>query len=158
MLIAANSQATWRRLVALMQQPELLTDPRFETIQARGRPENMKAIDAIVADWTRGFNATELEALLRQGELPCTRVYTIADIYADPHFQARDMLVQVPHPELGHTTQAGVVPRFSATPGHIRHTGPDLGANGHDVLAHTLGLPAERIAELTASGAVHLPH
>jgi crotonobetainyl-CoA:carnitine CoA-transferase CaiB-like acyl-CoA transferase len=156
-LIAANSQPTWRRLVALMQQPELLTDPRFETIQARGKPENMKAIDAIVADWTRGFDATALEALLRQGELPCTRVYTIADIYADPHFQARDMLVQVPHPELGHITQAGVVPRFSATPGSIRHTGPDLGVSGHDVLTHTLGLSAERIAELASSGAVHLP-
>lgn len=84
-------------------------------------------------------------------------MYTIADIYADPHFQARDMLVQVPHPELGHITQAGVVPRFSATPGSIRHTGPDLGASGLDVLTHTLGLSAERIAELASSGAVHLP-
>jgi formyl-CoA transferase len=156
-LIAANSQPTWRRLVALMQQPKLLTDPRFDTIQARGRPENMKAIDAIVADWTRGFDATDLEELLRQGELPCTRVFTIADIYADPHFQARDMLVQVPHPELGHTTQTGVVPRFSDTPGHIRHTGPNLGADGRNVLTHALGLTEERIAELAASGAVHLP-
>jgi formyl-CoA transferase len=156
-LIAANSQPTWRRLVALMQQPELLTDPRFETIQARGKPENMKAIDTLVANWTRRFNADELETQLRQGELPCTRVYTIADIYADPHFKARDMLVQVPHPELGHTTQTGVVPRFSATPGSIRHSGPNLGANGHDVLARNLNMPEERIAQLVASGAVHLP-
>jgi crotonobetainyl-CoA:carnitine CoA-transferase CaiB-like acyl-CoA transferase len=58
-----------------------------------------------------------LEELLREGEVPTTRVYTIADIYADPHFQARDMLQQVPHPVLGHTTQSGVVPRLSATPG-----------------------------------------
>ena len=156
-LIAANSQPTWRRLVALMQQPELLTDPRFETIQARGRPDNMKAIDAIVATWTRGFDAAELEELLRQGELPCTRVYTIADIYNDPHFRARDMLVQVPHPALGHTTQTGVVPRFSDTPGHIRHTGPNLGADGLDVLTRTLGLSPERIDALAASGAVQLP-
>ena len=157
MLIAANSQPTWRRLVALMQQPELLTDPRFETIQARGKPENMKAIDAIVADWTRQHDGAPLEERLREGEVPCTRVYTIADIYSDPHFAARNMLVQVPHPTLGHTTQTGVVPRFSATPGHIRHTGPALGADSHTVLAHTLGLSDERIAELTACGAVHLP-
>lgn len=156
-LIAANSQPTWRRLVALMQQPELLTDPRFETIQARGLPDNMRAIDAIVAAWTRGFDAADLEDLLRQGELPCTRVYTIADIYADPHFQERDMLVQVAHPVLGHTTQTGVVPRFSATPGNIRHTGPNLGADTSKVLSQTLGLSAERIAELTHSGAVHIP-
>jgi crotonobetainyl-CoA:carnitine CoA-transferase CaiB-like acyl-CoA transferase len=156
-LIAANSQPTWRRLVALMQQPELLTDPRFETIQARGLPDNMRAIDTIVAAWTRGFDAADLEALLRQGELPCTRVYTIADIYADPHFQERDMLVQVAHPVLGHTTQTGIVPRFSATPGNIRHTGPNLGADTSNVLSQTLGLSAERIAELSQSGAVHLP-
>ncbi len=156
-LIAANSQPTWRRLVAIMEQPDLLTDPRFESIQARGKPENMKAIDAIVANWTRGYDAPALEALLRQGELPCTRVYTIADIYADPHFQARDMLVQVPHPDLGHTTQAGVVPRFSDTPGNIRRTGPDLGASGLDVLTHALGLSAEHITQLTCRGAVHLP-
>lgn len=156
-LIAANSQPTWRRLVALMQQPALLTDPRFETIQARGLPDNMRAIDAIVAAWTRGFDAADLEALLRQGELPCTRVYTIADIYADPHFQERDMLVQVAHPVLGHTTQTGVVPRFSATPGNIRHTGPNLGADTSSVLSQTLGMSAERIAELTHSGAVHIP-
>ncbi len=156
-LIAANSQPTWRRLVALMQQPELLTDPRFETIQARGLPDNMRAIDAIVAAWTRGFDADDLEALLRQGELPCTRVYTIADIYADPHFQERDMLVQVSHPVLGHTTQTGIVPRFSATPGNIRHTGPNLGADTTRVLSQTLGLSDERIAELAHSGAVHVP-
>ena len=156
-LIAANSQPTWRRLVALMQQPELLTDPRFETIQARGLPDNMRAIDAIVAAWTRGFDAADLEDLLRQGELPCTRVYTIADIYADPHFQERDMLVQVAHPVLGHTTQTGIVPRFSATPGNIRHTGPNLGADTSSVLSQTLGLSAGRIAELNQSGAVHLP-
>lgn len=153
-LIAANSQPTWRRLVALMQQPELLTDPRFETIQARGKPEHMKAIDAIVADWTRQHDAAPLEERLRQGEVPCTRVYTIADIYADPHFQARQMLAQVPHPVLGHTTQIGVVPRLSATPGAIRHTGPGIGADSHQVLAEVLGLSTERIQALQAAGAV----
>ena len=58
---------------------------------------------------------------------------------------------------LGHTTQSGVVPRLSATPGAIRHTGPDLGADTRAVLAEELGLSAERIAELAAVGAVHLP-
>jgi crotonobetainyl-CoA:carnitine CoA-transferase CaiB-like acyl-CoA transferase len=100
----------------------------------------MKAIDALIGDWTRGFDAEPLETLLRDGEVPTTRVYTIADIYADPHFQARDMLQQVPHPVLGHTTQTGVVPRLSATPGAIQHTGPDLGANTLDILQHDLGL------------------
>jgi crotonobetainyl-CoA:carnitine CoA-transferase CaiB-like acyl-CoA transferase len=156
-LIAANSNAIWKRLVALMQQPELLTDPRFETIQQRGKPEHMKALDAIVGDWTRGFHAPQLEAMLREGEIPNSRVYTIADIYEDPHFKARNMLLQVPHPSLGHTTQSGVVPRLSATPGRVRHSGPNLGADGLDVMTHDLGLAPAEIAALLASGALRLP-
>jgi crotonobetainyl-CoA:carnitine CoA-transferase CaiB-like acyl-CoA transferase len=73
-------------------------------------------------------------------EVPGSRVYTIADIYQDPHFAARHMLVQVPHPRIGHTTQVGVVPRLSATPGRIRHTGHDIGADTEAVLRDELGL------------------
>jgi len=152
-LIAANSQAIWRRLVALMQQPQLLTDPRFETIQARGRPDNMKAIDTLIANWTCGFHGPELEAMLREAEVPCSRVYTIADIYADPHFASREMLRQVPHPVLGHTTQAGVVPRFSATPGGIRHSGPEVGAESLAILRNELGLDDAAIQTLLGAQA-----
>jgi formyl-CoA transferase len=156
-LIAANSNPTWKRLVAIMQQPALLADPRFETIQQRGKPGNMKAIDAIIGAWSRGFDAADLETMLRQGEVPTSRVYTIADIYADPHFAARGMLAQVPHPTLGHTTQSGIVPRLSDTPGSIRHTGPTLGADGLDILSKDLHLNASEIQALTAHGAVRLP-
>jgi crotonobetainyl-CoA:carnitine CoA-transferase CaiB-like acyl-CoA transferase len=138
-LIAANSNPTFERLTTLMQQPELLTDPRFDSIRNRGEKPNMRALDAIVADWTRQFDGEVLEALLLKAEVPSARAYTIADIYRDPQFAARGMLQQVPHPTLGHTTQAGIVPRLSATPGRIRHTGPDLGADTaavrRDVLA-----------------------
>jgi formyl-CoA transferase len=156
-LIAANSQPTWKRLVALMQQPALLSDPRFETIQQRGKPEHMKALDALISDWTRGFDAQTLETLVREGEVPTSRVYTLADIYADPQFQARDMLLQVPHATLGHTTQAGIVPRLSATPGSVCRSGPDLGADGLEILSHELGLSPQEIASLASGGAVCLP-
>ena len=128
-LIAANSQPTWQRLVAAMARPELLEDPRFATIRARGVPEHMKALDGIVGQWTCGFDADALQARLHEAEVPCTRVYTIADIARDPQYAAREMLLQVPHPTLGHTLQAGIVPRLSATPGRVRHTGPEPGAD-----------------------------
>ena len=153
-LIAANSQPTWRRLVNLMEQPELLTDPRFETIQARGRPENMRAIDAIISEWTRCHDAGPLEERLRKAEVPTSRVYTIADIYADPHFAARAMLQQVAHPVLGHTTQSGVVPRLSATPGTIRHTGPTAGQDNQRVLENELGLDPAAIEAFRRLGAL----
>ena len=156
-LLAANSQPIWQRLVALMQQPQLLSDVRFESIQARGKPEHMRAIDAIIADWSRGFDAAVLVKMLQQAQVPATLVYTIADIFRDPHFQARHMLQQVPHPQLGHTVQAGIVPRLSATPGAIVRTGPDLGADGADVLQRELQCSPEQVQALIACGAVHLP-
>jgi len=84
-------------------------------------------------------------------------VYTIADIFKDPHFQARQMLQQVPHEQLGYTTQAGVVPRLSGTPGGIYRSGPSLGQDSADVLQRELHLSPERVQALVASGAVVLP-
>lgn len=153
MLIAANSNPTFERLAAAMGQPELLTDPRFADIRRRGEPDNMKAIDAIVAEWTRTFDTPALAALLQQAEVPSSPIYTIADIYADPHYAARDMLVKVPHPELGHTTQAGIVPKLSRTPGTIRHSGPEIGADTAEVL-RGLGLSDSHIQELEAAKAI----
>ncbi|WP_295529315.1 CoA transferase, partial [uncultured Pseudacidovorax sp.] len=145
-LIAANSNRTFERLVRLMGQPGLLDDPRFSTIRSRGEKPHMQALDALIAQWTASFDGAELEAMLQEAEVPASRIYTIADIFQDPQFAARAMLQQVPHPALGHTTQAGVVPRLSATPGRIRHTGPELGA-------HTQALRDELAPALSAQEA-----
>jgi crotonobetainyl-CoA:carnitine CoA-transferase CaiB-like acyl-CoA transferase len=146
-LIAANSNATFERLLRVMHRPDLLEDPRFSSIRARGDRPNMVALDAIINAWAQTIDAPDLEKLLLDAEVPTSRVYTIADIYGDVHYRSRHMLVEVPHPELGHTTQIGVVPRMSATPGSIRHTGPEVGADSDEVLA-SLGYDAEQIALL----------
>jgi crotonobetainyl-CoA:carnitine CoA-transferase CaiB-like acyl-CoA transferase len=146
-LIAANSNAIFERLLRLMERLDLLADPKFASIQARGRSENMRELDAIIAGWTSESSAQALEAMLRGAEVPTSRVYTIADIYQDPHYVEREMLVRVPHPVLGHTTQVGVVPKLSRTPGCIRHTGPDIGADTREVL-EGLGLGKDAIDAL----------
>lgn len=92
--------------------------------------------------------------MLLAASVPASRVYTIADIYQDPHFRARDMLVEVPHPVLGHTTQAGVVPKLSRTPGSIRCTGPEIGADTRAVL-RGMGLDAAQIDALVEKGIVN---
>ena len=147
MLIAANSDIIFRRLTDMMGQPELATDERFATIRARGTPENMKEIDRIIGLWTSQLDSPTLAARLLAASIPSAPVNTIADIYKDEHFQARDMLVKVAHPVLGHTTQAGVVPKLSRTPGVIRHTGPDLGADTRQILAG-MGLTEQQVQEL----------
>lgn len=156
-LLAANSNATFERLLRLMDRMDLMSDPRFATIRSRGVKENMRALDAIIADWSRTFDAQALEETLREAEVPSSRVYTIADIYEDPHFRAREMLVEVPHPSIGHTTQTGIVPKMSATPGSIRSTGPDTGADGERILRERLGWDDAAIAAARAEGALRGP-
>jgi len=154
MLIAANSDVIFERLTRVMAQPELFTDERFSTIRARGMPENMKALDARIGQWSSDLKADVLAGMLIEAGIPCAPVYTIADIYQDEHFRARDMLVTVEHPVLGHTTQAGVVPKLSRTPGRIAHTGPDIGQDSRQILA-SMGLSAAQIDELVARRIVH---
>jgi len=146
-LIAANSDIIYQRLVRLMDQPELLTDPRFATIRARGQAQNMKAIDDIIAAWTSKYSSVELEQRLIKHSIPAARIYSIADIYEDPHFAARNMLVDVPHPHLGSVKQIGIVPKLSRTPGAIRHTGPDVGADTERIL-NELGIDAANVSSI----------
>ncbi|MCL4744677.1 MAG: CoA transferase [Burkholderiaceae bacterium] len=153
-LIAANSKPTFERLAVLMKRPDLLEDPRFSSIRARGEMANVRVLDALVAEWSRTIDALELEESLHAAEVPSARVYTIADIFADPQYQARGMLVSVPHPSLGHTVQMGVVPRLSGTPGAILRTGCEVGADTDRVLGRELGYPQQRIDELHALGVV----
>lgn len=156
-LIAANSNATYNRLTRAMKRPDLLTDPRYATIRSRGLTDNMRSLDAIVAEWASGFDGVELERLLQEAGVPASRVFNIADIFADPHYEARNMLPRVPHPVLGEVRQIGTVPRLSATPGRIRHSGPDLGADTVAVLRDELALDAAAIARLVDAGVVRVP-
>lgn len=134
-LIAANSNPTCERLMQAMGRIDLMQVPEFANIRARGEPANARALDEIIAGWTRQHLCQDLAAMLEEVGVPNTRVYTIADIYQDPHFLERNMLVKVPHPKIGHTTQMGVVPRLSRTPGSIRHTGHELGQDTAEVRA-----------------------
>jgi len=151
-LIAANSDPTFKRLVDAMGQPELLNDPRFSSIRLRGA--NLEACNGVVAEWTRQHDGAEIERMLLQAEVPVSRVYTIADIYEDPHYKAREMLVRVPHPVLGHTTQHGVVPKLSRTPGAIVRSGPELGEDTREVLAAELGLDDAALDRLAADAVI----
>src|SRR5690606_260257 len=154
LLIAANSNATFERLLKLMGRLELLQDPRFCSIRVRGEKPNMTDLDAIISAWTRQYDAVELEQMIIAVEVPVSRVYTIADIFDDPHYQARGMIAHVPHPQLASVAQVGIVPRLSATPGSIRFTGPDLGADTVSVLRDELGIDDKIIDDLLREGVI----
>ena len=152
MLIAVNNDPIFRRLARAMDRPQWIDDPRYATQIERGR--RVDEVDEMVAAWTRERDAEEVVRLMRDAEVPVAKAYTIADIFADPHYRARGMLARVGHPRLGSVTLPGVLPRLSESPGEIREPGHLLGEDTDAVLRDVLGVAPERLARLRAAGVV----
>ena len=150
--MAAANDAVFKRLAALMERPDLPGDPRFA--EGIKRAQNEDAIDVIVGAWIGARSLDEVEAAFTEAGVPAARVYTVEDIFADPHFGARDMLLEVPDDDLGSVTVTGVVPKLSATPGGVRWAGRAKGADTRRVLAELAGLSAADIGRLEADGIV----
>ncbi|MFC0040189.1 CaiB/BaiF CoA transferase family protein [Actinomadura rayongensis] len=132
-VVAANQDTVFARLTACMDRPDLAADPRFATHTARGA--HQEEIDAIVQEWTGKHDADALLDLLAEAAVPAGLVYTVADIFADPLFTERGMLLPVEDPELGEIVMPGVVPKLSASPGAVRWPGPlTPGAHNAEVL------------------------
>jgi formyl-CoA transferase len=122
MVIAANADNVFRRLCAAMGRDELADDPRYATHLARG--DHQEEIEAIVAEWARRHTAAEIDRLLNDAGVICGPIYTIADIFEDEHYRAREMLVTHVDPEFGEYVGPGIVPKFSETPGRVRWSAP----------------------------------
>ena len=137
-LIAANSEPLFARLVKLIGQPELARDPRFSGNP--GRVQNVDELDHIIGTWTANLTAAEVDRRLIEADIPCTRVYTAAEIAADPQFRHRGMVRDEEDPQFGHLLHAGIVPHVPDDPGRIRWPGPPIGAHTEEVLSQVLGL------------------
>jgi formyl-CoA transferase len=150
-VIAANADKVYGRLCEAMGRPELATDPRFATHLARG--ENQEELEGIVAAWAAEHDAEEIDRLLNEAGVICGPIYTIADIFDDPQFQARDMLLKHEDAEFGEYVGPGIVPKFSETPGAVRWSAPWAeGSHNAEVYGGLLGLSAEDLAELKEEG------
>lgn len=144
--ITAASDSVFKRVAAVIGQPELAGDPRFKTAVARARNED--ALDDMIAAWTRQYTCGELEQKFHEAAVPAARIYTVADIFSDPHYAARGMLAPVPDDDLGSVTVPAVVPRLTATPGAIRHSGHRIGQDTRRVLREVAGMTDDDIARL----------
>jgi formyl-CoA transferase len=151
-LIAANSDPLFARLSARMGQPDLPRDPRFTG--NRARVANVDALDAMIGEWTRRYDATEVDRILAEADIPATLVYTAAEIAADPQFRERGMVREVQDPALGRVLQAGIVPHVPDDPGQVRWPGPPLGAHTDEVLGEMLGLGRTEIQALHDEGVI----
>lgn len=151
-LIAANQDGVFRRLVGAMNQPELADDVRYSTHSARG--SNMEELDGIIAKWTTTLKADELLECLHSAGVPCGRIFRAKDMMTDPHFAAREAIVKLQHPDLGDFAMQNVFPRLSESPGEVRHVGPTLGQHNQEIYQALLGLDDDELSSLTAAGVI----
>jgi crotonobetainyl-CoA:carnitine CoA-transferase CaiB-like acyl-CoA transferase len=148
--IGGANQANWERLARVLGAPEWLADERFGTNSDRMR--NLSALTALMNEKlsTRGVQEW-IRALEAQG-VPCGPVHSIAEMAADPHTAARDMVVELDHPRAGATRALGLPIKLSATPGKVARAAPLLGEHTRAVLEE-YGFSADEIEDLVRSGA-----
>jgi crotonobetainyl-CoA:carnitine CoA-transferase CaiB-like acyl-CoA transferase len=144
--ITAMGDAVFKRLVGCMGAPGLATDARFAN--AVERSKNHEDIDDLIGRWTAKHDLAELESSLHEAGVPATRIFTMADIFGDPHYAARGAIARPPDDDLGEVAMAAPVPRLSSTPGAIRHAGRRVGQDTRRVLTELLGLSAQEIERL----------
>ncbi len=145
--IIAAGDGLFPRLCRAIGREDLLVDPRYATMALRA--DHGEELNALVAAWCRARTAREIQDILEAHEVPFGVAYSVADIFADPHIQARGDIETVEDPVIGPVRMQGVYPRFSRTPGAIRSGAPCLGAHNDEVYGGLLGLSAEEREALT---------
>ena len=148
-LIAANQDTVFSRLAEAMGQPGLAQDPKYSTHGARGA--HQVELDALVERWTQTLTTRQVLDLMDKFGVPAGLIYRAPDMLEDPHFQARDAIVSVPHPDFGELKMQNVAPKLSETPGSVRSPSPALGQHNDEVYRELLGLTEERYAELKSA-------
>jgi formyl-CoA transferase len=147
-VIGANQDTVFRRLVEAMGQPELATDERFASHTARGKHQAI--LDELINAWTRTRSVEELEALMVGAGVPAGRIFRAPEMLADPHFAAREALVEVEHPRWGRLAMQNAFPKLSETPPSVRTLAPEVVGQHNAEVYGALGLSIEEIEALGA--------
>ena len=150
-IIGGNNDSIFRRLMRAMGRDDLADDPRLA--RNPGRVEHQAEVDGAITAWTSRHDAAEVLAVLEEAAVPSGPIYSVAHMFADPHFQARGLFehVEVDGREL---RVPALMPRLADTPGGTDWAGPELGSHDHEVLREVLGLDDETLRGLAARGVV----
>lgn len=128
-VIGGNGDSIFKRLMTAIGREDLAADPGLAT--NAGRVPRVDEIDAAITAWTLPRTVDEVLASLQAVSVPVGRIYTAQDIAQDPHYRARDMLLDVTTPDGLHLQVPGIVPKLSASPGAITRPAPTLGQDQH---------------------------
>ncbi|MEO0616071.1 MAG: CaiB/BaiF CoA-transferase family protein [Pseudomonadota bacterium] len=152
-LIAANQDTVFARLCAAMQRPDLADNERFATHTARGAHQD--ELDEIIEAWTRTLTMDEVDTLMQEHGVPAGKIYRAPEMIDDPHYAAREAIVDVPHPRFDDLKMQGIFPRMSATQGTIRWPGPtELGQHNDEVYGGILGKSEDELTALREAGVI----
>jgi crotonobetainyl-CoA:carnitine CoA-transferase CaiB-like acyl-CoA transferase len=150
--IACTNNTMFSRLCAAMGRTDLADDPCFDSNAQR--VAHRQETDAMVQEWVGSYPAKEVVEILESHEVPVTLLYSVADMFEDPQYRARENLITVEDPVDGEIVMSSVVPRLSLTPGRVDSTGPEMGAHNHEVYCDLLGLSEDELAHLKAEGVI----
>ncbi|MFM0513448.1 CaiB/BaiF CoA transferase family protein [Paraburkholderia sp. RL17-373-BIF-A] len=138
-LIAGNGDSIFRRLMDLIGRRDLAEDPALA--QNDGRVKNVERIDAAIAEWTASQSLDDVLAALNEARIPAGKIYDVEEIASDPHYLARDMILDTQLPDGTPVKVPGIVPKLSATPGTVNSSAPTLGQHT-DAVLERLGIDA----------------
>jgi formyl-CoA transferase len=152
-LIGANQDAVWARLAQAMGQPELASDPRYIDHVSRGK--HQIELDQLIESWTETKTIAEVEAAMIAHSIPAGKIYRAPEMMEDEHFAARHALIEVDTPRWGKVKMQNAFPFLSDTPSRVRTPAPAaIGEHNDEIYRGLLGLGAEEIERLAASGVV----
>ena len=150
-LIAGNGDSIFKRLMQTMRRDDLGSDAGLT--DNTGRVQRVEEIDAAIGAWTATLSVAQVLELLDAASVPAGRIYNVADIAADPHYQARDMILQTVMADGSTLALPGIVPKLSRTPGSHRRNAPDIGQDT-DAVLQDMGLTEAQIQALKDKGIV----
>jgi succinyl-CoA---D-citramalate CoA-transferase len=151
-VIGANADTVFARFAKALGYPEWAEDERYNTHNARG--ENQEELDDEISNWTKERAVEEVLETMEEAGVPAGKLFTAKDMVEDPHYAARENVVEIEDPEIGPFPMQNVVPRLNRTPGKVRRTGPRLGEHNDEVYGEMLGLDEKERDGLRERGVI----
>jgi formyl-CoA transferase len=150
-VIGANSDGIFKRMMLAIGREDLANDPGLAS--NAGRVPRTEELDQAISAWTSRYDMEQVLAVLNQAEVPASKIYSIADIVNDVHYQARQMIQQFKLKDGQTLKLPGIVPKLSETPGETEWLGPELGQHSAEILS-SLGIDSEQQKVLKQQGII----
>jgi crotonobetainyl-CoA:carnitine CoA-transferase CaiB-like acyl-CoA transferase len=152
-MIGGNNDGIFKRLCAAMGQPDLATNPRYIDHLSRGK--NQIELDGLINEWTKTLTIAEVDALMIAHSVPAGKVYRAPEMLADPHFAAREAIIEVETERYGVLKMQNAFPKFSDTPSSVRSPAPSIvGQHNEEVYGALLGMDAAALERLKTAGVI----